>query len=64
MRRWPVIVAGVAALTLTTAQAIVMRHDRSEQLYVELARKFPATVTFTAPFENDTAGAGTLIDPR
>lgn len=41
-----------------------MRHDRSEQLYVDLARKFPATVTFTAPFENVSNGAGTLIDPR
>ena len=47
------------------AQAIVIRHDRDDQLYIELAKKFPATVIFhiqNSDFGMD--GMGTLIDAR
>ncbi len=57
--------AGVAAFMLPTAKAIVIRHDRDDRQYVELARHFPATVIFhvtNSDFGMD--GVGTLVDTR
>jgi trypsin len=65
MRRWQFMVAGIAALTLSSAEAIVIRHDQEDRRYVELARQFPATVVFhqkDSGFGMD--GIGTLIDAR
>jgi hypothetical protein len=47
-----------------TANAIVMRHDRDEQAFVDLARRFPATVTFVIGQDSAPWGIGTLVDPR
>jgi hypothetical protein len=45
--------------------AIVMRHDRDEQAFIDLARKFPATVTLhNSSNRGVLAGMGTLIHPR
>jgi secreted trypsin-like serine protease len=45
--------------------AIVMRHDRDEQAFIDLARKFPATVALrNSANRADLAGMGTLIHPR
>ncbi|HUR21678.1 MAG TPA: trypsin-like serine protease [Vicinamibacterales bacterium] len=45
--------------------AIVMRHDRDEQAFKDLARKFPATVTLhTSSNRAVLTGMGTLIHPR
>src|SRR5687767_3677004 len=45
--------------------AIVMRHDRDEQAVIDLARKFPATVTLHSSSNRAVlAGMGTMIDPR
>ncbi|HLA70504.1 MAG TPA: trypsin-like serine protease [Steroidobacteraceae bacterium] len=59
----------LAALSLiafwTPAGAIVMRHDREEQAYIDLAKKFPATVVFhIAKSDFAMDGMGTLIAPR
>jgi hypothetical protein len=47
-----------------TANAIVMRHDRDEQAYIDLAKRFPATVTFVTPKDSTPWGIGTIIAPR
>jgi secreted trypsin-like serine protease len=45
--------------------AIVMRHDRDEQAFMDLARKFPATVAFrNSTNRTALAGMGTLIHSR
>jgi hypothetical protein len=45
--------------------AIVMRHDRDEQAFIDLARKFPATVALRSSANRAVlAGMGTLIHPR
>lgn len=45
--------------------AIIMRHDRNEQAFIDLARKFPATVTLhTSSNRAVLAGMGTLIHSR
>ena len=45
--------------------AIVMRHDRNERDFIELATKFRATVTFHRSADRTgMAGMGTLIDRR
>ena len=65
VRRSSALVACLAAIVWVPAQAIVIRHDRDDQLYIELAKKFPATVIFriqNSDFGMD--GMGTLIDAR
>ena len=58
------IAAVLLALASHSACAIVMRDDRDEERYLELASRFPATTTL---WQNDTedsfCGEGTLIDP-
>jgi len=45
--------------------AIVMRHDRDEKSFIDLAAKFPATVTFHhSARKHLLRGMGTLVDPR
>ena len=59
------MLACLAAFVWVPAQAIVIRHDRDDQLYIDLAKKFPATAVFhiqNSDFEMD--GMGTLIDAR
>jgi secreted trypsin-like serine protease len=47
------------------ADAIVMRHDRDEQTFINLASRFTATVTFRTSADRAVlAGMGTLIHPR
>jgi hypothetical protein len=47
------------------SHAIVIRHDRDDQRYIALAKKFPATVIFHVKNAgNELAGTGTLIDAR
>jgi hypothetical protein len=59
------IIALFAFLLLTPSYAIVMRHDREEQVYIALAKKFPATVAFhQANSGYALDGMGTLIHPR
>lgn len=65
MRKWSAMLVCLAASTCVPAQAIVIRHDRDDRLYIELAKKFPATVIFhiqNSDFGMD--GMGTLIDDR
>jgi hypothetical protein len=48
-----------------SVDAIVMRHDRDDQAFIKLARKFPATVTFyNSEGRAGFAGMGTLVDSR
>jgi hypothetical protein len=48
-----------------SADAVVTRHDCHERAFVELAKKFPATVTFRRAADRaGVEGMGTLIDPR
>jgi hypothetical protein len=56
----------VALLLLPLAvDAIVTRHDREEQAFIDLAAKFPATATFRpATKRTGLKGMGTLISPR
>jgi hypothetical protein len=54
-----IVLIAVAA----SANAIVMRHDRDEKTFIDLARNFPATVTFNTPRDASPWGVGTLIDP-
>jgi V8-like Glu-specific endopeptidase len=45
--------------------AIVTRHDRDEKSFIDLATKFPATVTFHhSGSSHRMDGMGTLVDPR
>lgn len=65
MRQWTAMLACLAALPCAPTQAIVIRHDRDDQQYIELAKQFPATVIFhvqNSDFGMD--GVGTLIDAR
>lgn len=56
----------MASLLLASqVEAIVMRHDRDEQAFIDLARKFPATATLhNSTNRGVLAGMGTLIHPR
>jgi trypsin len=59
------VIALLACLVLTPGYTIVMRHDREEQAYIALAKKFPATVVFHhANSRFATDGIGTLIHSR
>jgi hypothetical protein len=40
-----------------------MRHDRDERMFVELAKRFPATVTFATRGSSAPWAIGTLVDP-
>ena len=52
-------------LAIGPARAIVMRHDRDERLFLELATKFPATVTVRrADGRGGLGDQGTLIAPH
>ncbi len=54
----------IAAVLPLPTQAIVVRHDRDDQTFVALARKFKCTVTFRNLDPPALAGAGTLIEPE
>jgi hypothetical protein len=55
----------MAILAWISADAIVVRHDREEQRYLNLASDFPATVTVRrADGRNGLGDEGTLIDAR
>lgn len=59
------VAAVAAALLAQGAQALVVRHDVDEREFVELARNFPATVTFHAAQDpGNFIAMGTLIHPR
>ena len=65
MPKCSALLACLAALPWAPSQAIVIRHDRDDRQYVELAKNFPATVVFhikNSDFGMD--GMGTLIDAR
>jgi hypothetical protein len=48
-----------------TAEAIVTRHDREVRAFVDLAKRFPATVALHRTADRSVVeGMGTLIDPR
>lgn len=65
MRKWSAMFACLAAFPWVPAQAIVIRHDRDDRQYIELAKKFPATVIFHIKDSgNGMDGMGTLIDAR
>ena len=64
MRRSLAISLTLLVAFAVTANAIVMRHDRDAQAYVDLAKRFPATVTFVTPKDSTPWGIGTLIAPR
>lgn len=53
----------VLVASIVAANAIVMRHDRNPQRYVDLAKRFPATVTFATPHDPTPWAIGTLVDP-
>jgi hypothetical protein len=64
-RKSSAVLACLAAFVWVPAQAIVIRHDRDDRQYIDLAKKFPATVIFhiqNSDFE--MGGMGTLIDAR
>jgi hypothetical protein len=55
----------LALVANAPTRAIVMRHDRDEPLFLELATKFPATVTVRrADGRNGLGDQGTLIAPQ
>jgi hypothetical protein len=61
------LLAAIAAalFSSTSADAIIMRHDRDEQAYLDLALRYPAAVTVRrADGRNGLGDEGTLIDPR
>ena len=65
MRKWSAMFACLAAFPWVPAQAIVIRHDRDDRQYIELAKKFPSTVIFHINNNgNWVDGIGTLIDAK
>jgi secreted trypsin-like serine protease len=65
VRKWSAMLACLAAFAWVPAQAMVIRHDRDDRQYIELAKKFPATVIFHVKNSgNGMDGMGTLIDAR
>lgn len=65
MRKWTAMFACLAVFPWAPAQAIVIRHDGDDRQYIELAKKFPATVVFHFKDSvNGMDGMGTLIDAR
>jgi hypothetical protein len=58
------LVAPLLAMSVI-AEAIVVRHDRDEQAFIDLAKKFPATASVHRVGSDYLLdGMGTLIDPR
>lgn len=65
MLRLPCLVL-ISAFALTIpVPAIVMRHDRDERLFLELAQRFPSVVVVRrVANRGDLGDAGTLVAPR
>lgn len=59
-----VVVATVAVSAFGPARAIVTRHDRPDAAFLELAKRFPSTVTVKPATATGPGDAGTLIGPR
>lgn len=61
---WQFAVLLAAALLPLSSDAIVVRHDRDDAAFVELAQRYPCTVAFQDRDPAALAGTGTLIAPQ